>query len=121
YFYSCLSLMSMIYFFLTCVWHCFLTDLPSFPTRRSSDLVLGFVGNIDAPKLFGRLVIAAGHVLAGGDAQVFFVNGDRNGFVLERSEEHTSELQSRENLVCRLLLEKKKEKNTELIVDKKQT
>src|SRR5690606_41397838 len=27
----------------------------------------------------------------------------------ERSEEHTSELQSRENLVCRLLLEKKKE------------
>src|SRR2546427_9189687 len=30
----------------------------------------------------------------------------------ERSEEHTSELQSQSNLVCRLLLEKKK-KNTE--------
>src|SRR5690606_41681780 len=29
----------------------------------------------------------------------------------ERSEEHTSELQSREKLVCRLLLEKKKYKN----------
>src|SRR5436309_14054525 len=29
----------------------------------------------------------------------------------DRSEEHTSELQSRENLVCRLLLEKKKKKN----------
>src|SRR5207302_8496732 len=29
---------------------------------------------------------------------------------LRRSEEHTSELQSRENLVCRLLLEKKKKK-----------
>ena len=28
-----------------------------------------------------------------------------------RSEEHTSELQSRTNLVCRLLLEKKKQKN----------
>src|SRR5215475_11453175 len=28
--------------------------------------------------------------------------------VVARSEEHTSELQSRENLVCRLLLEKKK-------------
>src|SRR5690606_41757115 len=27
-----------------------------------------------------------------------------------RSEEHTSELQSRENLVCRLLLEKKKQR-----------
>src|SRR5690606_41438554 len=30
-----------------------------------------------------------------------------------RSEEHTSELQSRENLVCRLLLEKKKKKTTD--------
>src|SRR5436309_13952294 len=30
--------------------------------------------------------------------------------VAPRSEEHTSELQSRENLVCRLLLEKKKKK-----------
>src|SRR5690606_39759184 len=29
-------------------------------------------------------------------------------FAVARSEEHTSELQSRENLVCRLLLEKKK-------------
>src|SRR5690606_40441321 len=29
---------------------------------------------------------------------------------IARSEEHTSELQSRENLVCRLLLEKKKER-----------
>src|SRR3989442_5371622 len=29
---------------------------------------------------------------------------------LERSEEHTSELQSRPHLVCRLLLEKKKKK-----------
>src|SRR5690606_41722023 len=31
-----------------------------------------------------------------------------------RSEEHTSELQSRENLVCRLLLEKKKKKGNEI-------
>src|SRR5436309_11758240 len=30
--------------------------------------------------------------------------------ITSRSEEHTSELQSRENLVCRLLLEKKKNK-----------
>src|SRR2546428_5244041 len=30
--------------------------------------------------------------------------------VVERSEEHTSELQSRSDLVCRLLLEKKKKK-----------
>src|SRR5436309_13286436 len=32
------------------------------------------------------------------------------GKIGSRSEEHTSELQSRENLVCRLLLEKKKKK-----------
>src|SRR5690606_30446471 len=32
-----------------------------------------------------------------------------------RSEEHTSELQSRENLVCRLLLEKKKKKGTSTV------
>src|SRR5206468_12196873 len=31
-----------------------------------------------------------------------------NHFLLRRSEEHTSELQSRSDLVCRLLLEKKK-------------
>src|SRR2546427_7724407 len=31
-----------------------------------------------------------------------------------RSEEHTSELQSQSNLVCRLLLEKKKKKNKKL-------
>src|SRR5690606_40899706 len=37
-----------------------------------------------------------------GDDQEGHAEGD-----LERSEEHTSELQSRENLVCRLLLEKK--------------
>src|SRR5436305_4388042 len=32
--------------------------------------------------------------------------------VIQRSEEHTSELQSRPHLVCRLLLEKKKKKKT---------
>src|SRR5690606_4570076 len=37
------------------------------------------------------------------DAASPFLSSD-----FERSEEHTSELQSRENLVCRLLLEKKK-------------
>src|SRR5690606_40096674 len=34
--------------------------------------------------------------------------GELVGKKVSRSEEHTSELQSRENLVCRLLLEKKK-------------
>src|SRR5690606_40202339 len=35
---------------------------------------------------------------------------------LLRSEEHTSELQSRENLVCRLLLEKKKKEDQKHVV-----
>src|SRR5207302_9068823 len=45
--------------------------------------------------------------------QRIFVNSMSDLFhkdVRMRSEEHTSELQSRENLVCRLLLEKKKKK-----------
>src|SRR5688572_31704215 len=41
------------------------------------------------------------------DAAIFFEQ--RKGpFIEGRSEEHTSELQSQSNLVCRLLLEKKK-------------
>src|SRR5690606_27053084 len=64
-------------------------------------------GHVDLPRL-----------RAGGvDLQVFalWVDADsrkhgrlRRCLELLRSEEHTSELQSRENLVCRLLLEKKK-------------
>src|SRR5690606_40280038 len=40
--------------------------------------------------------------------------------VASRSEEHTSELQSRENLVCRLLLEKKKNRMIRSDVRKRQ-
>src|SRR5688572_32081058 len=41
--------------------------------------------------------------------------GDPGLKLVQRSEEHTSELQSQSNLVCRLLLEKKKnKKKTEL-------
>src|SRR2546422_4391885 len=36
------------------------------------------------------------------------LNAEQDGFVEYRSEEHTSELQSRLHLVCRLLLEKKR-------------
>src|SRR5215217_9140282 len=48
----------------------------------------------------GDLVLKYGHVIGVATAPV------RAG----RSEEHTSELQSRQYLVCRLLLEKKKKK-----------
>src|SRR5436309_11375886 len=39
--------------------------------------------------------------------------------LVQRSEEHTSELQSRENLVCRLLLEKKKKNTTNTLIFRK--
>src|SRR2546428_14188113 len=48
-------------------------------------------------------------VLQGSFSQ-FLPSEKKTPEVLERSEEHTSELQSRSDLVCRLLLEKKKKK-----------
>src|SRR2546427_7374641 len=66
----------------------------------------------------GNDALAAGRPLLGvprlGHANFRAANGlQRHGL---RSEEHTSELQSQSNLVCRLLLEKKKNKNTELYI-----
>src|SRR6266404_8389866 len=55
--------------------------------------------------------------LAGTDRQHFAGDPQRPG-ALERSEEHTSELQSLAYLVCRLLLEKKK-KNVQRLIHKK--
>src|SRR5688572_32358398 len=49
-----------------------------------------------------------GAALARGVREARVAHGRRGQ---ERSEEHTSELQSQSNLVCRLLLEKKKNKN----------
>src|SRR5690606_39757554 len=58
----------------------------------------------------GVLILAAAlGALTGSRPIRIFENFYRNGSLIfgGRSEEHTSELQSRENLVCRLLLEKK--------------
>src|SRR5438552_11796227 len=71
-------------------------DLHSFPTRRSSDLFLA----VAADALPGGVAVT----LAGGVAALAHHVGVRPA----RSEEHTSELQSPDHLVCRLLLEKKK-------------
>src|SRR5207249_12134172 len=85
-----------------------LPSLLSFPTRRSSDL--------DRPLRDWRAL--RNLVLAGGDevgaAATTTITGRRirawgpDTGASARSEEHTSELQSRFDLVCRLLLEKKK-------------
>src|SRR5690606_39461795 len=82
-------------------------DLHSIPTRRSSDLVMKRTRYVYmwspsfAKKLLGYLLEPLAQELERRAGKVEFAT---------RSEEHTSELQSRENLVCRLLLEKKKHK-----------
>src|SRR3712207_7990806 len=79
-----------------------------FRSVRVDPLVLGGVaahhcfvegGDVHGPRLTNHLQPDLVAVFGG------YVNLDRGE---ERSEEHTSELQSRQYLVCRLLLEKKK-------------
>src|SRR5690606_41673142 len=62
------------------------------------------------PRLPRAVPVPAGRALPGRDRarDPHLGHRDRVARVPQRSEEHTSELQSRENLVCRLLLEKKK-------------
>src|SRR5690606_39826419 len=83
--------------------------LHSFPTRRSSDLVGGRLQQGPAPGCQGggaRDQHQAGSTGGAGLRHAATEPGRNSSGA--RSEEHTSELQSRENLVCRLLLEKKK-------------
>src|SRR5699024_11288208 len=70
-----------------------------FPTRRSSDLMISFALDLSAIpmvldyKKHDYIVAAISHL---------------PHIIASRSEEHTSELQSRFDLVCHLLLDKKK-------------
>src|SRR5690606_41546398 len=95
--------------------------LPSLPTRRSSDLWLADISCDEGPYLiyarhWQRYFGKVGNLTRGKIAEYW---RHRLGVVLrrtavkergpledflDRSEEHTSELQSREKLVCRLLL-----------------
>src|SRR5947208_3964153 len=50
-----------------------------------------------------------GHVGLGENDRAGLAQALDKGRIVRRSEEHTSELQSPDHLVCRLLLEKKKE------------
>src|SRR5207253_8893873 len=85
-------------------------DLHSFPTRRSSDLdsqLQGLELQLFSPAPVYPALDEA--LLADSLQHSLEVLGPADPFN-ERSEEHTSELQSRGHLVCRLLLEKKKKK-----------
>src|SRR5690606_40768313 len=88
------------------VCHGVLRHLHSFPPRRSSDLapVRRDHANIVVGQIIGILPHQRNDVLAHDRDRRVPVGIEDN----LRSEEHTSELQSREKLVCRLLLEKKK-------------
>src|SRR5690349_22304292 len=89
---------------------CSYRDLHYFPTRRSSDLCVGLAGEDRAPTTIG--MADAHRRLSGVDTDSVDVDaGQTTMRVRHRSEEHTSELQSRRDLVCRLLLEKKKNRN----------
>src|SRR5690606_40773686 len=97
------------------------TELDTFPTRRSSDLSDGNI-NINLvrvkqnPKISGIELIClndrcnSNNLRFGSGIHKISTNTYPNPFQHEvkvklsdpRSEEHTSELQSRENLVCRL-------------------
>src|SRR5207253_9291981 len=75
-----------------------------FPTRRSSDLASQRW--FDCPVRAGR----RGEGLSDGAEQADDRAAQHGCFARRsKSEEHTSELQSRGHLVCRLLLEKKKQ------------
>src|SRR5690606_42133828 len=84
----------------------------SFPTRRSSDLFLNLIVFRGVDRVRSYAVNSGDSissvplpVLDAETADVLVAYGFHWGET--RSEEHTSELQSRETLVCRLLLEKK--------------
>src|SRR5256712_7738170 len=55
-----------------------------------------------------RLFASVPHLHATPELKAMCPDADKFRVIDERSEEHTSELQSRSDLVCRLLLEKKK-------------
>src|SRR5690606_41739460 len=103
--------------------HCYAArlDLHSFPTRRSSDLGMALVygatgttnipliaASVGAAKFPALLLIGSAMMIVGFGFKValapFHVWTPDVYEGAPRSEEHTSELQSRENLVCRLLL-----------------
>src|SRR5690606_40943378 len=102
-------------------WHADHRDLHSFPTRRSSDLkgltkdeatarIKEWVVRFEIKEWMNKHIE---DLSKGMQQKVQFmatVMHEPSLIILDepfRSEEHTSELQSRENLVCRLLLEKK--------------
>src|SRR5207247_11046653 len=95
-----------------------LPSLHSFPTRRSSDLIArspfpSIPNQYDCKEIHLGRLWALKRSLHEYDIRSEVraaAQAEGTGGAVARSEEHTSELQSRVDLVCRLLLEKKKRK-----------
>src|SRR5688572_31323276 len=91
-------------------------DVLFIPTASGSDEQLTDEGKArldsalapNLQRLADSILIVEGYSLEGSRANQYVVSQTRATLVRDRSEEHTSELQSQSNLVCRLLLEKKK-------------
>src|SRR5690606_41663017 len=98
--------------------HC---SLRSFPTRRSSDLDSALSGQnrqnqkperssglsdrSNSARIQFALRILCSFTYEEQRRKYDLSRRNESGYGKKRSEEHTSELQSRENIVCRLLLE----------------
>src|SRR5690606_41709903 len=104
-----------------CSWPHYHRALLPFPTRRSSDLALSCIaqglgaikGQVRCPVLIQHDVLQQTHIAENTITVFTGLTPSRREHLCScpracasRSEEHTSELQSRENLVCRLLPEK---------------
>src|SRR5699024_11672680 len=94
-------------------------ELHSFPTRRSSDLKLEVVpppqevsSELEISPFEPTIFITSCGRLESGEPVEYTESYYPAGSRIIRSEEHTSELQSRFDLVCRLLLEKNNRQNT---------
>src|SRR3712207_6846848 len=82
------------------------TLLPYTTLFRSHPMGLGIAGDLGEDRGRGKLQTPV--LRPGGEAPELRPGSRQNSLpAVSRSEEHTSELQSRQYLVCRLLLEKK--------------
>src|SRR5207248_7245431 len=86
-------------------------QLHSFPTRRSSDLPAGTLKTVADGAAASATSVPWFENTTNAIATTAWSRARKLSLRGRRSEEHTSELQSPYDLVCRLLLEKKKYEN----------
>src|SRR5690606_42015005 len=88
------------------VTHMCTTTINTLSLHDALPIYTGGVPRMGRPERSGTPAVPVLHLPV--SARQFRAHPRQHAVPLGRSEEHTSELQSRENLVCRLLLEKKK-------------